>query len=476
MAELIVRGGTVVSADGRRTADVAIEGGRISAVEPQLPADADARTIDVRGLLVLPGVVDVHTHSRVASDDEPDRFFRDSVAAAFGGTTTFLCFNNPGTGSPRTGSLTADVAGWRRATDADSAVDYALSPVITPDEPEAVAELPAAIDAGIPTFKAFMVYDFGVSDEALRDLLAAAGRHGGMIQVHCEDRSMLAHGTERLLAAGRTAPRSHAVSRPPAVEAVGTRRAVELAAEADAPLYVVHLSCAAALDEVRRGQARGLQVYAETCPHYLALDESRYELPDEECACYVISPPLRTPADREALWTGLADGSLALVATDHVPDRRSVEKQTWRESFDRISNGAPGIETLLSVVYSQGVARGLITVERMVDLLSTTPARLFGLAGKGAVEVGRDADLVLFDPLPQATISAADLHHTSDYTPYEGMATVGRVRTVLVRGAEVIRDGRFVGRRGFGRFVERDLPGVDPAPDRETDVRQSSRS
>jgi dihydropyrimidinase len=436
---------------------VAIEGGRISAVEPQLPVDADARTMDARGLLVLPGVIDVHTHTRVASDDEPDRFFRDSVAAAFGGTTTFLCFNNPGTGSPRTGSLTADVVGWRTVTDADSAVDYALSPVITPAEPEAVAELPAAIDTGIPTFKAFMVYDFGVSDEALRGLLAAAGRHGGMMQIHCEDRSMLEQGIARLLAEGRRAPRSHAASRPPSVEAAGTRRAVELAAEVDAPLYVVHLSCAAALDEVRLGQARGGHVYAETCPHYLTLDESRYGLPDQECACYVISPPLRPAADGQALWQALADGVLSLIATDHVPDRIAIEKQTWRESFDRISNGAPGIETLLSVVYSQGVARGLITVERMVDLLSTTPARLFGLAGKGAVEVGRDADLVLFDPLPQATISAADLHHTSDYTPYEGMTTVGRVRTVLVRGADVIRDGRFVGRRGYGRFVERRL-------------------
>jgi dihydropyrimidinase len=459
MADLIVRGGTVVSAGGQRIADVAIEGGRIIAVEEQLASHAGAREMDARGLLVLPGVIDAHTHTRVASDDEPDRFFRDSVAAAFGGTTTFLCFNNPGTGSPRTGSLTADVAGWRTVTDADSAVDYSLSPVITPAETEAVAELPTTIDAGVPTFKAFMVYDFGVSDEALRGLLGAAGRHGGMIQVHCEDRSMLAHGTERLLAAGRTAPRSHAASRPPSVEAAGTRRAIELAAEVDAPLYIVHLSCAAALDEVRAGQARGLQVYAETCPHYLTLDESRYELPDEECACYVISPPLRSAADGQALWQALADGVLSLIATDHVPDRVAVEKRAWRESFDRISNGAPGIETLLSVVYSQGVARGLITVERMVDLLSTTPARLFGLAGKGAVEVGRDADLVLFDPVPQATISAVHLHHTSDYTPYEGMATVGRVRTVLVRGEEVIRDGEFVGQRGYGRFVERRLGG-----------------
>jgi len=457
MAQLIVRGGTVVTAAGRRQADVAVEAGRIVAVEPELPDDASARAIDARGLLVLPGAVDVHTHTRVAADDEPDRFFDDSVAAAFGGTTTFLAFNNPGTGSPRTGSLVADVAGWRQLTNADSAVDYGLSPVITPLEPEAVAEMPAVIDSGAPTFKAFMIYDFGVADDALRGLLAAAGRHGGMLEVHCEDRAMLEAGTAKLLAEGRTAPRYHATSRPPAVEAAGTRRAIAIAEAADAPLYVVHLSCAAALDEVRQGQARGVAVFAETCPHYLALDESRYELPDDECACYVISPPLRPAADRELLWAGLADGSLALVATDHVPDRRSVEKKTWRESFDRISNGGPGIETLLSVVYSEGVAGGRITVERMVDVLSTTPAHLFGLDHKGAIEVGRDADLVIFDPAERRTLRAAELHHTSDYTPYEGMAISGGIVSVLVRGDFVVRDGRFVGRRGYGAYQERRL-------------------
>lgn len=453
----IVRGGTVVTTELRRTADVVIEDGRIAAVEPSLARDSDAREIDARGLLVLPGVVDVHTHTRVASADEPDRFFQDSVAAAFGGTTTFLAFNNPGTGSPRTGSLVEDVARWRAATDGDSAVDYALSLVITPQEPGAVAELPAVIEAGVPTFKAFMVYDFGLPERAIERLLRAAGEGGGMLEVHCEDRAALEANTARLLAAGRTAPRFHAESRPPVVEAAGTRRAIAMARDAGVSLYIVHLSCAAALEEVRRARDGGQEVYAETCPHYLALDESRYELPDEQCACYVISPPLRATSDRDALWAGLADGWLSLVATDHVPDRRSVEKQGWRESFDRISNGGPGIETLLSVVYSEGVAKGRITIERMVDLLSTTPARLFGLQGKGAIEVGRDADLVLFDPAERRTLTERELHHTSDYTPYEGMAVAGAVVSTLVRGEDVIHRGRFVGRRGHGRFQERRL-------------------
>ncbi|HUG48168.1 MAG TPA: amidohydrolase family protein, partial [Candidatus Limnocylindria bacterium] len=364
----------------------------------------------------------------------------------------------PGTGvSGEGGSLLADLHEWRSRTEGDSAVDYGLSLVLTPDQADPRIELPPAIEAGIPTFKAFMVYDFGVSDERLFHALRTAGQHGGLLQVHCENRTILEAYTRRLLHEGKVAPRFHAASRPPFVEAEGVQRAMRLAQAADAPLYVVHLSSAEALEQVRWGRGRGLAVFAETCPHYLALDESRYELPDEQAARYVISPPLRSAADRQTLWAGLADGDLSVVATDHVPDRVDREKQSWRESFDRISNGAPGIETLLTVVYTLGVAGGRISLERMVDVLSTTPARLFGLGRKGAIEVGRDADLVLFDPSAQRTITAAELHHTSDYTPYEGLAAQGAVRTVLLRGEEVVRDGRFVGRRGFGRFQERRL-------------------
>jgi dihydropyrimidinase len=446
-----------VTVGGRRTADVAVTSGRVSAVEDRLPETPDTREIDARGMLVLPGVIDVHTHTRVASDQEPDRFFQDSVAAAFGGTTTFLAFNNPGTGSPRTHSLLDDIRGWRAATDSDSAVDYGVSLVVTPDEQEALGELPAAVDAGVPTFKAFMVYDFGVSDATLSKLLGLATRHRGLLEVHCEDRAALESRTARLLAEGKIEPRYHADSRPDFVEAAGTDKAIRLAKAANAPMYAVHLSCAEALALVREAQAAGQPVFAETCPHYLALDDSRYELPADEASKYVISPPLRPNSERDQLWGGLADGSLALVATDHVPDRVAIEKQSYRESFDKISNGGPGIETLLTIVYSEGVAKGRISVERMVDLLSTTPARLFGLNSKGSVEVGKDADLVIFDPAERRTITAAELHHTSDYTPYEGMAVTGGVVSTLVRGEFVVRDGHFVGRRGFGQFQQRRL-------------------
>lgn len=457
MRDLVVAGGTVVTPAGTRVADVLVSGGQIQAVDADLAGLVEgAPIVDARGLLVLPGVIDVHTHTRLPSETEPDRFFQDSVAAAYGGTTTFLVFDTPGTGSLHDDRPLMDVVeDWRARSEPESAVDHGLSLVLTADRARRVKELPAVVGGGVPTIKAFMVYEFGVNDARLAQALVAMGRAGGMVQIHCEDPAGLATRTAALLAAGKMAPRYHADSRPPEVEAAGTTTAVRLTRDAASRMHAVHLSCRAALDVVREAKAAGLPVFAETCPHFLTLDASRYELADEEAVRYVISPPLRALADQDALWDGLAEGSLDLVATDHVPDRLAVEKANWRERFDRISNGAPGIETLLSLVYSEGVARGRIRLERMVELLSETPARLFGLGGKGSIEAGGDADIVLFHPSARRTIRQADLHHTSDYTPYEGFAVDGAVRDVLVRGTDVIRDGVFVGRRGYGQFIER---------------------
>jgi dihydropyrimidinase len=452
VTDLVVTGGTVVTAEGSLQADVGVTEGRISAVGSNLPRDAATETIDATGLLVLPGCVDVHTHIRLPTEEEPDRFYQDSVAAALGGTTTFLAFNNPGTGISDEGSrsLLAGLREFRARTEGESAVDFGLSAVISGRQDDPIAELPELIASGVPTAKAFMVYDFRLTDERLFAALQAMGRHGGMLQVHCENATVIDALTAEALAHGNVACRHHALTRPTYAEAEATHRAIALARAADASVYIVHLSCADALAEVATAKARGWPVYAETCPHYLTLTDDRYAAPDEaEVIKSVISPPLRTDADRQSLWLGLARGGLDLVATDHVPDRLAVEKRVPAPPFPQISNGAPGIETLLSVVYSEGVARSLISVERMVDLLSTTPARLFGLPSKGAIEVGRDADLVLFDPAASRSIRQADLHHTSDFTPYEGRAVAGDVLQTLVRG-------RPAGER-IGVFVERRL-------------------
>ncbi len=457
--DVLIRGGTVVTPSGSRQADVAVQGSRIAAVEAAIPVESAGRVVDATGLLVLPGVIDVHTHTRIASDAEPDRFFQDSVAAAYGGTTTFLSFNNPGTGISvaAQGRLRDGVAEWLDRTVGDSAIDYGLSAVITAQQASPEADLAWAVEQGVSTFKAFMVFDFGVDEAALGRLLAGTASLGALLEIHCEDRAMLERGIAAQMAARRTAPRHHADSRPPEVEASGTERAIALAARARAPMYAVHVSCGDAVATIRAAKVRGEAVFAETCPHFLALDSRVYEGTDDEAMRYVISPPLRSRHDVDALWTGLADGTLDVVATDHVPDRLAVEKRYTGQPFTEISNGAPGIETLLAIVYSEGVAKGRITLERMVDVLSTTPARLFGMPSKGVIEVGKDADLVLFDPSAARIIRAADLHHTSDYTPYEGMAVRGAVRHVLLRGQDVIRSGEFVGRRGFGRYQERSI-------------------
>jgi dihydropyrimidinase len=464
--DLLIVGGTVVTATGSRRADVAVRAGSIETVAPDLsgPAAGAREVIDATGLLVLPGCIDVHTHTRVASGDEPDRFFQDSVAAAFGGTTTFLAFNNPGTGSSPAAhrSIMAGVDEFRRVTSSDSAVDFAVSPAILGGMDDPVAELPAMVDAGVPTAKAFMVFDFRLGDAAIFEAMRTLGGRGGMLEVHCEDPVLIDAAVAAALQRGDVSPRYHATTRSTEAEAVATHRAMAFARAADAPVYVVHLSCAAAMQHVADAKAIGVRAYAETCPHYLTLTDDRYDEPDPlTCARCLISPPLRPTADRDALWAGLADGRLDLVATDHVPDRLAVEKGDAATGvpFNKISNGAPGIETLLATVFDGGVARERLTIERMVDVLATTPARLFGFAKKGAIEVGRDADIVLFDPGARRTIRAEHLHHTSDYTPYEGLEVAGSVRSVFARGRAVVLDGTFVGQRGFGTFVERGRSG-----------------
>jgi dihydropyrimidinase len=463
VANLLVTGGRVVTVGGSMVADVAVADGRIAEVGERLAERyAGAATVDASGLLVLPGCVDVHTHTRLPSGEEPDRFFADSVAAAFGGTTTFLAFNNPGTGISDEGSasLIAGLREFQARTEGEAAVDYGLSAVISGQQDDPISELPELIAAGVPTAKAFMVYDFRLTDERLFAALRAMGRHGGMLQVHCENATVVDALVADAVARGNVSCRHHALTRPTYAEAEATHRAIALAKGADASVYIVHLSCADALAEVAAAKARGWPVYAETCPHYLTLTDERYDEPDEqEVIKSVISPPLRSESDRGALWLGLRAGGLDLVATDHVPDRLAVEKRCPAPPFPQISNGAPGIETLLSVVYGEGVAGGQIGMERMVDLLATTPARLFGLSSKGAIEVGRDGDLVLFDPNAKRTIRQSELHHTGDFTPFEGREVRGAVRSVFLRGAPVIRDGSFVGSRGTGRFLERSPAG-----------------
>lgn len=452
MTDLILRHGSVVTPDGVQAKDVAVARGRIERIGSGLELDG-AEVIDASGMLVLPGAIDVHTHLRLPDAEHPHRFFQDTEAAAAGGTTTVLSFNNPGTGISEAGSssLLRGLDEFRQRTAGESVVDFSLSAVVSGQQADPIAELPALIEAGVPTFKAFMVYDFRLPDEDLERVMRAAARHGGMLQVHCEEPSIVDPLVAEALARGEVACRHHAITRPSRAEGAATRKAIEMARRAEAPLYVVHLSCEEALEAVAEAKERGEPVYAETCPHYLTFTDALYADPDEAHVIKsVISPPLRTPADVDALWAGLREGILDVVGSDHVPDRLDTEKRLPAPPFPEISNGGPGIETLLSVVYGEGVAKGRLGLERMVDVLATTPARLFGLPAKGAIEVGRDADLVIWDPDARRTLRQSDLHHTSDFTPYEGLEVQGAPIRVLMRGRPSgERVGRFVERRLF---------------------------
>ncbi|MCA1587907.1 MAG: dihydropyrimidinase [Chloroflexi bacterium] len=449
----VVQGAEQLAELGRRTLWEGAQEIEITEVGASLDRPG-AEVVDGAGLLVLPGVIDVHTHLRLPVPDRPDRFAQDTMAAGLGGTTTVLTFNNPGTGISESGTRSPlrGLEEFRERTAGESAIDYGLCAVLTGHQDDPIGELAALIDAGVPSFKAFMVYDFRLPDEDLERAMRVAAGLGGMLQVHCEQPTIIDPLVAEALARGDTGPRHHALTRPAAAEAEATRRAIDMARRADAPLYVVHLSCEAALEAVADAKARGEPVYAETCPHYLTLTNALYDHPDDgEVVKRVISPPLRSRGDVDALWAGLREGVLDVVASDHVPDRLDTEKRLPLASFPEISNGGPGIETLLALVYSEGVAKGRIGLERMVEVLSSTPARVFGLEAKGEVAVGADADLVLLDPVALRTLRQADLHHTSDYTPFEGMELRGEVRDVLLRGRRVTR--------GRGRFIERQRTG-----------------
>lgn len=450
MTGLVIAGGTIVGPTGSQRADLAIREGRVAAIGDNLPRDG-AEVLDAGGMFVLPGVIDVHTHVRLPDRRHPRRFTGDLAAAAAGGTTTVLSFNNPGTGiSARAArSPLAGLDEFRTRTEGRAPIDYGLSSVITGQQRHALDEIPELIARGVPTFKAFMVYDFAVADETLPRLLRTAAQHGGMLQLHCEDPTIIDPLVADAIRRGDIGPRHHAFTRPPEAEAAATRHAIELARRAGAPLYIVHLSCEGALEAVAEAKGRGEPVYAETCPHYLTFTDALYADPDDaEVMKRVISPPLRSQTDVDALWAGIRDGILDVIASDHVPDRLDTEKRLPAPPFPEISNGAPGIETLLAVAYSVGVAEGRIGLERLVDVLSATPARLFGLPAKGVLEEGRDADLVIWDPEVRRTLTQEAMHHTSDFTPYEGLEVRGAPVAVLSRGrAPTEGAGRFLARR-----------------------------
>jgi dihydropyrimidinase len=451
----LVTNGTIVTADQATRADVLIEDDRIVEIAPSIAPLAD-HTIDANGKLVLPGGIDVHTHLDMPIDgiSSSDDFESGTVAAACGGTTSIIDFATQSKGQ----SLRQALDTWMGKADGKAAIDYGFHLIVTDLTDEVETEMAALVGEGIPSFKLFMAYPgtLMLDDGAIFRALLRTRESGGQVSIHAENGHVIDVLVKRALAAGGTAPRFHAVTRPAGAEAEAVHRAIALAEMAGAPVYLVHLSTAQAAEEVGAAKKRGLRVFGETCPQYLLLSEERYREPGFAAAAYVMSPPLRTTADQDRLWRALSAGELDVVATDHCPFMMKGQKELGLGDFSKIPNGAPGIEFRMSLLYDSGVRGGRLSLTRFVEVTSTAPARLFGLyPRKGTIAPGSDADLVIFDPNRTARISAATHHMRVDYNPYEGREVAGIAETVLSRGRTIVEHGRFVGRAGAGAFLRR---------------------
>jgi dihydropyrimidinase len=455
---VLFKGGTIVNTTGRYVADVYADGDKIKAIGTGLDNPAD-EVVDAKGLYILPGAIDPHTHISMpfmgtyAQDD----YQSGTIAAACGGVTCVVDFDLQQKGE----SLLQALERKKALAEGKAVVDYSLHPAVMDPRPEVVAEIKKACqEYGTPSFKIFMVYDFRVDDATMIKLLEETKKYGGLVQVHAENVYIIQHLNEVLAKEGKLEPYYHAVSRPNIAEEEAIGRAAKMVELTGSRIYIVHLSSKEGLWKVKEARDRGIDVYAETCPQYLVLDEERYREPDWNGAKYVMSPPLRTRESNAALWMGLKGGDLQVVATDHCPfDFKGKKDMFGKDDYKKIPNGAPGIETLLMVIHSEGVAKGRISLERMVDVLSTGTAKMFGLKDKGEIAVGKDADIVVFNPQQKFTITQSKLHMNVDYTPYEGMEITGMPRSVYARGKKVAQwNGKqmeFVGEVGRGRFIKR---------------------
>ena len=456
---VLFKGGTIVNATGRYVADVFADGDKIKAIGTELDNPAD-EVVDAKGRYILPGAIDPHTHlcmpfmGTYAQDD----YETGTIAAACGGVTCVVDFDLQQKGE----TLLEALERKKALAEGKVVVDYSLHPAVMDPRPEVIEEVKNACqDYGTPSFKIFMVYDFRVDDAIMIELLEKTKQYGGLVQVHAENVHVIDHMNAVLEKEGKLDPYYHAVSRPNLAEEEAIFRASKMVEMSGSRIYIVHLSSKEGLWIVKQARDRGVHIYAETCPQYLLLDDERYKEPDWNGAKYVMSPPLRTKESNAALWEGLRGGDLQVVATDHCPfDFNGKKDMNGKDDYKKIPNGAPGIETLLIMLHSEGVAKGRISLEKMVDVLSCGTARMFGLKDKGEIAVGKDADIVVFNPDQKFTVTQSKLHMNVDYTPYEGFEVTGMPSAVYSRGKKVSQwngeQMEFVGEVGRGKFIKRE--------------------
>jgi dihydropyrimidinase len=454
----LLKNGHIVTAVDSYAADILVDGTTVALIGKDLSGIVGSpdRTIDATGKLVIPGGIDPHTHMDLpfggtsASDD----FETGTRAAAFGGTTTIIDFAVQYRGQALNEALDA----WFAKAQGKACIDYGFHMIVTDLPDQRLPELKTLINQGVSSFKLFMAYPgvFLVDDGTIFKAMTTAGEAGGLICMHAENGVVIDVLVKRALAEGKTAPKYHALTRPTKAEAEGVHRAIAIAEMAHSPVYIVHLSCYDALREVQAARDMGLPAFAETCPQYLFLDHSYYEQDGFEGAKYVMTPPLRDKSNQEALWNGLRGNDLQVISTDHCPFCFKEQKELGRDDFSKIPNGGPGVENRMSLIYDGGVAQKRISLNRFVELTSTAAAKIFGLfPKKGTIAVGSDADIVIFDPNREQTISAKTHHMRVDYSAYEGRRVKGVTETVIVGGQVLVENGEFKGKAGNGRFLKR---------------------
>lgn len=453
----VIKNGIVVNDTGYAKEDVLIEGGTIKTVSSGIDADG-AEVMDADGCLVLPGAVDAHTHMDldVGFTRACDDFYSGTVAAACGGTTTIIDHMAFG---PQGSRPWHQVHAYHKLADGNAVIDYGFHGVLQEKADErTLSEMKEiATEEGITSFKLYLTYDQMLHDRDVFAVLREARQSSLLIAVHCENDGMIAYLRDFYGKTGQLSAKYHPRSRPPEAEAEAINRMLYLASCAEeAPLYIVHLSGRAGLEEVKGAIRRGQKHFGvETCPQYLLLDQSLYEDPSEGLKA-IMSPPLRTDADREALWEALANNVLDTVATDHCPFTFAEQKQRGREDFRLCPNGAPGVEERLLLLYSEGVRKERITLPQLVRYTAANPARIFGLfPKKGVIAPGADGDVVILDPAGETLLTKGNLHGKADYTCYEGMNLAGRIKLVMQRGRIIVRDNVFTGARGDGRYLKR---------------------
>ena len=456
----LIQNGTVVNADGQSKSDVLFEGETIIQVGPGI--DPTGYTVvDATGLLVMPGGIDVHTHldmpfgGTVSADD----YRTGTIAAAVGGTTTVIDFALQSMGHTMDEALKT----WLAKSDGKACIDYGLHMAVTDlgpgDGAQGLAEMEAMVLQGISSFKLFMAYPnvLMIDDGLMFKVMHKAGMLNALCCVHAENGSVIDIVVARMVAEGKTAPHYHAHSRSTKAEAEATHRAIAIADMAGAAVYIVHLSNEDSLRELKHAQARGVHALAETCTQYLVLSiEDQMPGKSWEEAKYVFTPPLRIKKNQAPLWKALEDGTLSVVSTDHCPFRFADQKSLGKNDFTKIPNGGPGIENRLQIMWHFGVNSGKLTPEKFVELCCTAPARIFGMPKKGALAAGKDADILLWDPKASYTISAATQCMATDYSMFEGWQVSGNARHVFSRGELVVKDGKWIGKTGRGRFLKRE--------------------